>query len=104
MKWFKQRKRQGSNKQEKTFKLDCDAQERFDRLKAKIPAFDEDEILASALKSLEQKVDRIIRKQIANKNIRSGNPSPHKAWGPSGKKDMQEAIRTRQRPYHNAFD
>ncbi|MCJ7685363.1 MAG: hypothetical protein MUO68_13835, partial [Desulfobacteraceae bacterium] len=48
--------------------LDKDSYERFSRLKAKIPAFDEDEILAAALKCLEQKVDRIIMKQRAKMN------------------------------------
>jgi len=64
--WRKSRKNRG--KRELIVLLDKDSYEQFDRLKSKIPAFDENEILAAALKCLEQRVDKIIKKQRAKKN------------------------------------
>lgn len=65
--WWK-KGRKNRDKRELIVLLDKDSCERFDRLKAKLPAFDEDEILVAALKYLEQKVDKIIIKQRAKKN------------------------------------
>lgn len=65
--WWK-KGRKNRDKRELIVLLDKDSCERFDRLKAKLPAFDEDEILTAALKYLEQKVDKIIIKQRAKKN------------------------------------
>ncbi len=50
--------------------LDKDSCERFDRLKPKIPAFNNNEVIASALLCLEHKTDRIIKRQIT-KRIRT---------------------------------
>jgi len=47
--------------------LDKDSVDRFNRLKARIPAFDSTKIMAAALKCLEQKTDRIIKRQIRNR-------------------------------------
>ena len=45
-------------------RLDRDSQERFKRLKSKISGLNNDQIIASALKCLDQKTDRIIKRQI----------------------------------------
>ncbi len=50
--------------------LDKDSRARFDRLKTKIPAFHNNELIASALQCLEHKTDRIIKSQIT-KRIRT---------------------------------
>jgi len=47
-----------------TVRLDRDSQERFKRLKSKISGLSNDQIIASALKCLDQKTDRIIKRQI----------------------------------------
>ena len=44
--------------------LDKDSCERFDRLKARISAFNNNEVIASALKCLEHKTDRIIKRLV----------------------------------------
>jgi hypothetical protein len=66
VKKFKQwRKKQGkTSKQEISVLLDRDSLERLERLRLKIKTLDNDELIASALKCLEDKADRIIKKQV----------------------------------------
>jgi hypothetical protein len=61
--WWKHRKK-SENRRELRILLDKDSFDRFNRLKARIPAFDSTKIMAAALKCLEQKTDRIIKRQI----------------------------------------
>ena len=65
--WRKNQRKRGG--QELIVWLDKDSCARFDRLKTKIPAFHNNELIASALLSLEQKTDRIIKRQV-RKRIR----------------------------------
>jgi hypothetical protein len=65
--WRKNQRKRGG--QELIVWLDKDSCARFDRLKIKIPAFHNNEVIASALLSLEQKTDRIIKRQV-RKRIR----------------------------------
>jgi len=65
--WRKNQRKRGG--QELIIWLDKDSCARFDRLKTKIPAFHNNEVIASALLSLEQKTDRIIKRQV-RKRIR----------------------------------
>lgn len=76
--WRKNRKNRG--KRELIVLLDKDSYERFGRLKAKIAAFDEEEILATALKCLEQRVDKIIKKRVTKRisNLENEGYSPQK--------------------------
>ena len=67
--WWRKNQRQRGG-QEFIVWLDKDSCARFDRLKTKIPAFHNNELIASALLSLEQKTDRIIKRQIT-KRIRT---------------------------------
>jgi hypothetical protein len=63
--WRKsQRKR---NSRELIVLLDKDSFERFERLKTKIPAFNNNEVIASALLCLEHKTDRIVKRQITKR-------------------------------------
>jgi len=64
--WWKKRRRNGDN-WEFTIQLDKDSLDRFNRLKARIPASDNANIIALALKCLEQKTDKIIKRQIRNR-------------------------------------
>ena len=63
--WRKSQRKRGSR--ELTVWLDKDSCERFDRLKTKIPAFNNNKVIASALLCLEHKTDRIIKRQITKK-------------------------------------
>ena len=60
--WRKSKRKKGSR--ELIVLLDKDSCERLDRLKAKIPAFNNNEVIASALKCLEHKTDRIIKRLV----------------------------------------
>ncbi|MCG2779101.1 MAG: hypothetical protein L6406_25790 [Desulfobacterales bacterium] len=53
--------------------LDKDSCERFDRLKTKIPTFNNNKVIASALLCLEHKTDRIYRRQITKRIRKLGN-------------------------------
>jgi len=66
--WRKSPRKMGSR--ELIVLLDKDSRKRFDRLKTKIPAFNNNEMIASALLCLEHKADRIIKRQIT-KRIRT---------------------------------
>jgi hypothetical protein len=55
------------NRRELKFSLDEGSVERLERLRSKIQTLDDDDLIASALKSLENKTDRIIRKQVQRK-------------------------------------
>ena len=70
MHWKKGRRNEGNR--ELTVLLDKDSFERFNRLKTQIPASDNAGIISSALKCLEQKTDRIIKRQVM-KIIRTMN-------------------------------
>jgi hypothetical protein len=61
---FPWKKDQGKT-EKRTFivRLDRDSQERFKRLKLKISGLSNDQIIAYALKCLDQKTDRIIKRQ-----------------------------------------
>ena len=48
-------------------KLDEDSLRRLERLKVLVPNGDEDAVFRLALKSLEQKVDKILRKRLAQR-------------------------------------
>jgi hypothetical protein len=63
--WRKSPRKMGSR--ELIVLLDKDSRERFDRLKTKIPAFNNNEVIASALLCLEHKTDRIIKRQITKR-------------------------------------
>ena len=65
MLWRKKKRNRPSR--ELIVSLDKDSCERFDRLKTKIPAFNNDEVIASALQCLEHKTDRIIKRQITKR-------------------------------------
>jgi len=60
--WKKSQRKRGSR--ELIVWLDKDSCERFDRLNTKIPAFNNNKVIASALQCLEHKTDRIIKRQI----------------------------------------
>jgi hypothetical protein len=62
-KWWKQ-KHQSRNQHELIVFLDEDSHERFERLKSKIRTFDNDTLVTTALKCLEDKTDKIIRMQV----------------------------------------
>ena len=62
-KWWKQ-KHQSRNPHELIVFLDEDSHERFERLKSKIRTFDNDTLVTTALKCLEDKTDKIIRMQV----------------------------------------
>jgi hypothetical protein len=62
MRWKKCRRK--GEIRELTVLLDKDSFERFNRLKTQIPASDNAGIIASALKCLDQKTDRIIKRQV----------------------------------------
>jgi hypothetical protein len=62
MRWKKCRRK--DNDRELTVLIDKDSRDRFDRLKVQIPNFDNAEIISAALKCLEQKTDRIIKRQV----------------------------------------
>jgi len=65
--WRKHQRKRGGH--ELIVWLDKDSCARFDRLKTKIPAFRNNELIASDLLSREQKTDRIIKRQV-RKRIR----------------------------------
>ncbi|NQU15161.1 MAG: hypothetical protein HQ561_13495 [Desulfobacteraceae bacterium] len=63
------RKRLGNKTcKELKVRLDEDSVERLKRLKTKIRTFDDNDLVASALKSLEDKVDRISKEQVVRKS------------------------------------
>jgi hypothetical protein len=64
---WKKCRRKGDNR-ELTVLLDKDSFERFHRLKSQIPAFGNNEIITLALKCLEQKIERITKRQIRIRN------------------------------------
>ena len=47
--------------------LDKDSHERFSHLKTKIPGFSDKKIIAAALLCLDQKIDRIIKRQAGKR-------------------------------------
>ncbi|MDY7034683.1 MAG: recombinase family protein [Thermodesulfobacteriota bacterium] len=65
--WIKKRNRKGG--QQLIVRLDKASCERFLRLKTKISNSDENKLIALALKCLEQKTDKVIKRQIM-KSIR----------------------------------
>lgn len=60
--WKRQKRK--TSRQELTVLLDERSLECLERLKSKIKGFDEDVLVASALKCLENKTDRIIKRQV----------------------------------------
>ena len=66
--------RGNTNGRELVVRLDKDSVDRLKRLRGKIRTLDNDALIARGLECLEQKADRIIRRQISNKytKLRSG--------------------------------
>lgn len=62
--------KRNKDSQELRVLLEKDSFERFERLRNKMTAFDNSELIASALKCLEDKTERIIKRQIM-KSIRT---------------------------------
>lgn len=57
----------GARRQALSVDLDTDSIDRFKRLKTKLKSVNDPQLIALALKSLEQKTDRIIKRQVRKK-------------------------------------
>jgi hypothetical protein len=91
-KWWKE-KHKSRNPHELTVFLDEDSLERFERLKSKIRTFDNDTLVTTALKCLEDKTDKIIRMQVRKRiwSLRKEGLNPEQIAGILNKRNVPTA-------------